>query len=90
MAPPRLSSGGRLVGLTAALGCECPVTPHEAAMLIEALLRKHGLRAKAPIAGHAAKPVPMPVALPVAGAQISMPRPGRRARRSTERGREAR
>lgn len=62
--------GGRLVVLTAAPGYKCPAAPYEAAMLIEAFLRKRGVRAKTQIALHAAEPAPMPVAGPVAGAQI--------------------
>lgn len=62
--------GGRLVVLTAAPGYKCPAAPYEAAMLIEAFMRKRGLRGKTEIALHAAEPAPMPVAGPVAGAQI--------------------
>lgn len=62
--------GGRLVVLTAAPGYKCPAAPYEAAMLIEAFMRKRGLRAKTEIALHAAEPAPMPVAGPIAGAQI--------------------
>lgn len=62
--------GGRLVVLTAAPGYKCPAAPYEAAMLIEAFMRKRGVRAKTEIALHAAEPAPMPVAGPVAGAQI--------------------
>lgn len=62
--------GGRLVVLTAAPGYKCPAAPYEAAMLIEAFLRKRGVHAKTQIVLHAAEPAPMPVAGPVAGAQI--------------------
>ena len=62
--------GGRVVVLTAAAGYKCPAAPYEAAMLIEAFMRKRGVRAKTQIALHAAEPAPMPVAGPVAGAQI--------------------
>lgn len=63
-------TGGRIVVLTAAAGYKCPAAPYEAAMLIEAFCRKRGLRSKTEIAIHAAEPAPMPVAGPVAGAQI--------------------
>jgi sulfide:quinone oxidoreductase len=62
--------GGRIAILTAAPGYKCPAAPYEAAMLIEALMRRRGLRAKTEIALHAAEPAPMPVAGPVAGSQI--------------------
>jgi len=62
--------GGRIVVLTAAPGYKCPAAPYEAAMLIEAYMRKRVVRAKTEIAIHAAEPAPMPVAGPVAGAQI--------------------
>ena len=62
--------GGRIVVLTAAPGYKCPAAPYEAAMLIEAFCRKRGLRSQTEIAIHAAEPAPMPVAGPVAGAQI--------------------
>lgn len=65
-------SGGRIVVLTAAPGYKCPAAPYEAAMLVEACLRQRGLRDKAELAIHAAEPAPMPVAGPVAGAQIRM------------------
>lgn len=63
-------AGGRIVVLTAAPGYKCPAAPYEAAMLVEAFCRKRGLRARTEIALHAAEPAPMPVAGPLAGAQI--------------------
>ncbi len=62
--------GGRIVVLTAAPAYKCPAAPYEAAMLIEALCRKRGLRSTTEIAIYAAEPAPMPVAGAVAGAQI--------------------
>ncbi|MDP1900398.1 MAG: FAD/NAD(P)-binding oxidoreductase [Rubrivivax sp.] len=62
--------GGRIVVLTSAPGYKCPAAPYEVAMLVEAFCRKRGLRARTEIAIHAAEPAPMPVAGPVAGAQI--------------------
>lgn len=65
-------TGGRIVVLTAGPGYKCPAAPYEAAMLVEAFCRKHGLRDKTELAIHAAEPAPMPVAGPVAGGQIKM------------------
>ena len=64
-------AGGRIAVLTAAPGYKCPAAPYEAAMLIEAYARRRGLRDKTEITVHAAEPAPMPVAGPVAGAQIA-------------------
>lgn len=63
-------AGGRIAVLTAAPGYKCPAAPYEAAMLIEAFVRRRGLREKTQIRVHAAEPAPMPVAGPAAGAQI--------------------
>lgn len=63
-------SGGRIALLTAAAGYKCPAAPYEAAMLIEAHLRRRGLRDRTQITLYAAEPAPMPVAGPAAGAQI--------------------
>lgn len=62
--------GGRIVVLTATPAYKCPAAPYEAAMLIEALCRKRGLRAATDIALHAAEPAPMPVAGQRVGEQI--------------------
>jgi sulfide:quinone oxidoreductase len=51
--------GGRIVFLTAAPLYKCPAAPYEAALLVEAYLQKHGLRAQ--LAFYAAEPQPMPV-----------------------------
>jgi sulfide:quinone oxidoreductase len=63
-------AGGRIAVLTAAQGYKCPAAPYEAAMLIEAHVRRRGLREKTRICVHAAEPAPMPVAGQAAGAQI--------------------
>lgn len=65
-------TGGRIVVLTAGPGYKCPAAPYEAAMLVEAFCRQRGVRHKTELAIHAAEPAPMPVAGPVAGAQIKM------------------
>ena len=64
--------GGRVAVLTAAPGYKCPAAPYEAAMLVEAFIRRRGLRDKTEIAMHAAEPAPMPVAGPVVGGQLRM------------------
>jgi sulfide:quinone oxidoreductase len=56
--------GGRLLILTAAPAYKCPAAPYEAAMLLEADLRKRGLRDRARIDLFAAEPGPMGVAGP--------------------------
>lgn len=61
--------GGRIVVMTAAPAYKCPAAPYEAAMLIEAWCRTHGIRDAAQIDVYAAEPVPMGVAGPeVSGA----------------------
>ncbi|MBI3131775.1 MAG: NAD(P)/FAD-dependent oxidoreductase [Acidobacteria bacterium] len=59
----RLESG-RLAILTAAPAYKCPAAPYEAAMLLEADLRRRGLRDQVQIDFHAAEPGPMGVAGP--------------------------
>lgn len=57
-------SGGKLVVLTAAPGYKCPAAPYEAAMLLESVCRKRGIRGKTQIDLYAAEPGPMGVAGP--------------------------
>lgn len=57
-------SGGRLVILTAGPLYKCPAAPYEAALLVDAFLRKHGLREKTQIDFYAAEAGPMLVAGP--------------------------
>lgn len=60
---------GRIVVMTAAQAYKCPAAPYEAAMLIEAWCRKHGIRDAVQIDVYAAEPAPMGVAGPeVSGA----------------------
>jgi len=61
---------GRIVVLTAAPAYKCPAAPYEAAMLIDALLRRRGLRSAVDIALHSAEPGPMGVAGPEASAAV--------------------
>jgi sulfide:quinone oxidoreductase len=56
--------GGRIVLLTAAPAYKCPAAPYEAAMLIEADLRRRGMRAQTQLDLYAAEPGPMGVAGP--------------------------
>ncbi len=55
---------GRIVVLTAAPAYKCPAAPYEAAMLIDAWLRKRGPRDGVHIDVYAAEPAPMGVAGP--------------------------
>ncbi len=61
---------GRIVVLTAAPAYKCPAAPYEAAMLIDGLLRRRGLRSAIDIALHSAEPGPMGVAGPDASAAV--------------------
>jgi sulfide:quinone oxidoreductase len=53
---------GRVVVLTAAPAYKCPAAPYEAALLIDAYLRKRGLRDAVTVEVYAAEPGPMGVA----------------------------
>jgi sulfide:quinone oxidoreductase len=63
-------SGGRIVILTAAPAYKCPAAPYEAAMLIEAALRKRGTRERVQLDLYAAEPGPMGVAGPQVSAAV--------------------
>lgn len=58
---------GRVLVVTAAPLYRCPAAPYEAALLIDALMRRSGCRGDVEIAVHAAEPGPMGVA----GANVS-------------------
>ena len=62
--------GGRIVILTAAPMYKCPAAPYEAALLVDAFLRKHGHCDRTTIEFFAAEPRPMFVAGPEVGAAI--------------------
>jgi sulfide:quinone oxidoreductase len=62
--------GGRIVVLTAAPQYKCPAAPYEAAMLIEASLRRRGLRERSEIVLYAVEPGPMGVAGPAVSAAV--------------------
>ena len=55
---------GRVVVMTAAPAYKCPAAPYEAALLIDAFLRKRGLRESVSVDVYAAEPGPMGVAGP--------------------------
>jgi sulfide:quinone oxidoreductase len=58
---------GRVLVVTAAPLYRCPAAPYEAALLIDAALRRNGVRGNVDIALHSAEPAPMGVA----GANVS-------------------
>lgn len=64
------TSAGRVVVLTAAPAYKCPAAPYEAAMLIDGLLRRRGVRSAVQIALHSAEPGPMGVAGPEISAAV--------------------
>lgn len=61
---------GRIVVLTAAPAYKCPAAPYEAAMLIDGMLRRRGLRSAVDVVLHSAEPGPMGVAGPDATAAV--------------------
>jgi len=62
--------GGRVVVAISALPFKCPAAPYEAAFLIDADLRRRGLRDRSTIELHTPEPAPMPVAGPVLGRAV--------------------
>jgi len=72
---PRIKdvTSGRILVVTAAPLYRCPAAPYESALLIDAALRRSGVRGSVDIAVHAAEPAPMGVAGPeVSGAVVSI------------------
>jgi sulfide:quinone oxidoreductase len=63
-------SGGRIVVLTAAPAYKCPAAPYEAAMLIDALCRRRGIRDAVQLSLFSAEPGPMGVAGPEVSAAV--------------------
>lgn len=63
-------SGGRVVVAISGLPFKCPAAPYEAAFLIDADLRRRGLRDRSTIEVHTPEPAPMPVAGPVLGRAV--------------------
>jgi len=62
--------GGRVAILTAAPAYKCPAAPYEAAMLVEAWLRRHGQRKSTHLDFYAAEPGPMGVAGPAVSSAV--------------------
>lgn len=62
--------GGRLAVVTAEPAYKCPAAPYEAAMLVEAELRRKGVRSNTDLGFFAAEPAPMGVAGPEVSAQV--------------------
>ena len=62
--------GGRLALLTATPAYKCPAAPYEAAMLVEAALRKRGIRERSTLDLYAAEPGPMGVTGPENSAAV--------------------
>lgn len=60
----------RIAILTASPLYKCPAAPYEAALLVDAWLRDHGMRDATEMRFYAAEPQPMPVAGPDAGTAI--------------------
>ena len=63
-------AGGRVVVTVSGLPFKCPAAPYEAAFLIDADLRRRGLRDRSTIELHTPEPAPMPVAGPVLGRAV--------------------
>ncbi len=62
--------GGRILVLTAAPAYKCPAAPYEAAMLIDADLRRRGIRDAVQLSLFSAEPGPMGVAGPEVSAAV--------------------
>ncbi len=62
---------GRVLVVTAAPLYRCPAAPYEAALLIDAALRRTGVRGSVDIALHSAEPAPMGVAGPNVSAAVT-------------------
>lgn len=63
--------GGRVVVAVTALPYKCPAAPYEAALLIEATLRRRGVRGRSEVLVVTPEPQPMPVAGPVLGQAVT-------------------
>lgn len=61
---------GRVLLITAEPAYKCPAAPYEAAMLVDGLARRRGLRASVEIELHTAEPGPMGVAGPEVSAAV--------------------
>ncbi|MBI4218912.1 MAG: NAD(P)/FAD-dependent oxidoreductase [Chloroflexi bacterium] len=63
--------GGRITVLVSRAPFRCPAAPYEAALMVESMLRKKGVRAKTELAIYTPERQPMPVAGPAAGQAIT-------------------
>ncbi len=59
--------GGKIVVLVAGVPFRCPAAPYEAAMLVEALVRRRGIRNQTDLSVYTPEPQPMAVAGPAVG-----------------------
>lgn len=62
--------GGRVAVAVTALPYKCPAAPYEAALLIDDVLRRRGLRERCQIDVYTPEPLPMPVAGPALGQAV--------------------
>lgn len=62
---------GRILVVTGAPVYRCPAAPYEAAFLIEAHLRRRGVRDRVEVAVHSAEPMPMGVAGPTVSQAVT-------------------
>jgi sulfide:quinone oxidoreductase len=60
-------NGGRIVVAISSMPYKCPAAPYEAALLIDDVLRRRGIRERVVLAVYTPEPQPMPVAGPVVG-----------------------
>lgn len=61
---------GRLMVMISAMPCKCPSAPYEAAMLMDEMLRKRGVRERVDLEIFTPEPQPLPIAGPAVGAQV--------------------
>lgn len=67
----RSFDGGRVLVAISKLPYKCPAAPYEAALLVDAVLRRRGLRERSEVAVFTPEPQPMPVAGPALGTAVS-------------------
>ncbi len=67
----RRFDGGRVAVVVSRLPYKCPAAPYETAFLVEALLRRRGVRDRVSIDLHTPEPFPMPTAGPVLGQALA-------------------
>lgn len=67
----RTLDDGRVVVAIPGLPYKCPAAPYEAALLVDAVLRRRGLRERSEVAVFTPEPQPMPVAGPAMGMAVS-------------------